>query len=102
MEGRNCPNCGAALDPELCKCPYCGTSYFDLSAIDIDHEVPFYIKTRTMIAGKPAILTALVRLNSDMSMIWSSNDDVIINLEFQVYKKSMIKPFKVEIMEEEK
>ena len=36
MQGRNCPNCGAALESNICKCPYCGTSYFDISAIDID------------------------------------------------------------------
>ena len=35
MESRNCPNCGAPNDPHLNKCPYCGTSYFDLTAIDI-------------------------------------------------------------------
>ena len=31
----NCPNCGAVIDPEQHKCSYCGTSYFDMSEIDL-------------------------------------------------------------------
>ena len=33
MKDRNCPNCGAALDMDSCKCPYCGTLYYDLSVV---------------------------------------------------------------------
>ena len=46
-ENRNCPNCGAPYDVELNKCPYCGTSYFDLSCLQIDSD-PFYLKIRTI------------------------------------------------------
>ena len=28
---KNCPNCGAPLDPYKVKCEYCGTMYFDLA-----------------------------------------------------------------------
>jgi hypothetical protein len=27
---KNCPNCGAPIDPYRVKCEYCGTMYFDL------------------------------------------------------------------------
>lgn len=47
MEGKNCPNCGAPYDVILNKCPYCGTSYFDLSAIDICSAEPFYLKLKS-------------------------------------------------------
>ena len=47
METRNCPNCAAPYDVALNKCPYCGTSYFDMSCIDINNEEPFYLKLRT-------------------------------------------------------
>lgn len=47
MEHRNCPNCAAPYDVALNKCPYCGTSYFDMSCIDINNEKPFYLKLRT-------------------------------------------------------
>jgi len=39
-EKRNCPNCGAPYDVQLNKCPYCDTSYFDLSCLQIGDE-PF-------------------------------------------------------------
>lgn len=42
---RNCPNCGAPLDDNYCKCPYCGTLYYDLTVLD--DEVPCYVKFRT-------------------------------------------------------
>ena len=46
MKRTNCPNCGAPYDVKLNKCPYCGTSYFDLSFIDFDATEPFYIKIK--------------------------------------------------------
>lgn len=35
----NCENCGAPIDMETDKCPYCGTSYFDFSNIEIDAPI---------------------------------------------------------------
>lgn len=46
MEGKNCPNCGAAYTLEDIKCPYCGTLYFDLTAIDFTKNEPVFIKMR--------------------------------------------------------
>ncbi len=46
MRQRNCPNCGAPYKTELNTCPYCGTSYFDMSAIDINEGRPFYLKLK--------------------------------------------------------
>ena len=46
MEGRNCPNCGAVIDKDVDKCAYCGTSYFDLTAIDISDGTPIYLKIK--------------------------------------------------------
>lgn len=45
IKNKNCPNCGAVISPKLNSCPYCGTSYFDLSAIDLNYR-PFYLKIR--------------------------------------------------------
>ena len=47
MASKNCPNCAAPYDVGLNKCPYCGTSYFDLSAIDICSKEPFYLKIKS-------------------------------------------------------
>lgn len=43
---RNCPNCSVPYDVNLSKCPYCGTSYFDMSCIDVCERRPFYLKLR--------------------------------------------------------
>lgn len=34
MSKTNCINCGAAKDSDEIKCPFCGTTYLDLTAID--------------------------------------------------------------------
>ena len=49
-ENRNCPNCGAPYDVQLNKCPYCGTSYFDLSCLQIGDK-PFYLKIKDSARG---------------------------------------------------
>lgn len=62
MKNKNCPNCGAPYSTEVDKCPYCGTSYFDLSCIDFDASEPIYLK----IKYKNMIITQCVKpvLNS--------------------------------------
>jgi len=44
---RNCPNCGAIIEPYKCKCEFCGTWYFDFTAFDMSEDVPYYVKFRT-------------------------------------------------------
>lgn len=46
MNGKNCPNCGAVYTLEDVKCPYCGTLYYDLSAIDFTKNEPVFLKFR--------------------------------------------------------
>ena len=60
----NCPNCGAPIDPQNNKCAYCNTSYFDLSAIDLNENKPFYLK----IKYKNKYITQLVRLKTDFTI----------------------------------
>lgn len=72
MAKRNCPNCAAPYDVLLNKCPYCGTSYFDMSAIDIDSHEPFYLK----IKSHGLYVTQLVVPNS--ANIEMRSDDVYV------------------------
>ena len=74
MKKRNCPNCGAPYDVHLSKCPYCGTSYFDMSALDFNDQEPFYLKIRY---GDMTITQLVVPCFNDMS-IESSSDYVDI------------------------
>lgn len=78
MRLRNCPNCGAPYETDLNKCPYCGTSYYDLSALDITAREPFYLKIKTKMNGHPCYITQLVKPRADMSIEMSSETvDVI-------------------------
>ena len=61
MKGRNCPNCGAIYEIDKNKCPYCGTSYYDMSAVDFESGEPFYLKIRTNINGQQVCITQLVK-----------------------------------------
>ena len=40
MSKTNCINCGAAKDTSEIKCPFCGTTYLDLTAIDFSSDDP--------------------------------------------------------------
>ena len=40
MSKTNCINCGAAKDTEEIKCPFCGTTYIDLTCIDFSSRNP--------------------------------------------------------------
>ena len=57
---RNCINCGAPIELEIDKCPYCGTSYFDICNLVLDGQTPIALRFKTEVKGREAILTALV------------------------------------------
>ena len=40
MSKTNCINCGAAKDTSEIKCPFCGTTYLDMTAIDFSSDDP--------------------------------------------------------------
>lgn len=80
MHNKNCPNCGAPYDIGLNKCPFCGTSYYDLSALDLTSREPFYLKIKTEMNGQPCYITQLVRPNVDMSIDFSSETVDVHNL----------------------
>lgn len=65
MNSRNCPNCGAPYQIDLNQCPYCGTSYFDMSAIDFTNGEPFYLKFKVNMGGYEYYVTQLVRPRVD-------------------------------------
>lgn len=73
MSKRNCPNCAAPYDANLNKCPYCKTSYYDLSALDLTTREPFYLKVKTEMNGMPCYITQLVRPYADMSIEFGSD-----------------------------
>ena len=40
MSKTNCVNCGAAKDTSEIRCPFCGTTYLDFTAIDFSKNDP--------------------------------------------------------------
>ena len=40
MSKTNCINCGAAKDTDEIRCPFCGTTYLDFTAIDFSSRDP--------------------------------------------------------------
>ena len=51
---RNCPNCGAPIEPFDYKCRYCGTTYLDLGVIDFDRHTPFFLRIKLF--GKTCVM----------------------------------------------
>ena len=68
----NCLNCGAPFDVDEEKCSYCGTSYYDMSAIDINSTKPFMLKIKTTMYGTEYYITQLVRVLPDMNIEMSA------------------------------
>lgn len=44
MSMTNCVNCGSAKEVSATVCPFCGTSYFDLTDIDLDQHHPCVVR----------------------------------------------------------
>ena len=64
----NCPNCGAPLEIGKVKCPYCGTIYYDISAIDFDSGEPIFLTVKInnmLITQKVKPQTALFETSCD-------------------------------------
>ena len=74
---RNCPNCAAPYDVQLNKCPYCGTSYFDLSSLDLTNKEPFYLKIKVNIGGKDCYITQFVLPNCEMEIEVEHNNTYV-------------------------
>ena len=66
MSKTNCINCGAAKDTDEIKCPFCGTTYLDFTAIDFSSEEPVVCQFVLPNTNPRAILSmvAIPRLNS--------------------------------------
>lgn len=86
---RNCPNCSAPYDVSLNKCPYCGTSYFDMSAIDFRNRTPIFLKIRI---DNMVITQKVVPELGSITMNYDDNDDVdidVIGRQYASFRHSM-------------
>lgn len=112
----NCPNCGAAISNELDKCPYCGTLYFDLTAIDFTETKPVWLKMKLTNGKQQIYFTQLcipkfenMRYEEDYSEIYELNTsrgttfttgrNVFVDLIFQSITDSSGQLFEVKVCE---
>ena len=77
MNGRNCPNCGAPYEIDQNKCAYCGTSYFDMSAINFTDGEPFYLKFKMDMGGRECYVTQLVKPSIGGISFESETEEVV-------------------------
>ena len=75
---KNCPNCGAPIDPYVCKCQYCGTYYFDFTSFDMSKNSLYYVKFNTPMGvvttlAKPELTTIEVGVDSIDAVDFSGN-----------------------------
>ena len=75
----NCLNCGAPFDVDEEKCAYCGTSYYDMSALDIYSDKPIMLKIKTRMNGSDCYITQLVRVLPEMNIEMSSETTNVID-----------------------
>lgn len=75
----NCLNCGAPFDVDKEKCSYCGTSYYDMSAIDINSTKPFMLKIKTTMNGTECYITQLVKVLPETKFEMSSETTDVID-----------------------
>lgn len=55
----NCPNCGAALEQGHTKCPFCGTTYLDMTAIDFSSGEPVFCEFLMDVDGGNKVLITM-------------------------------------------
>ena len=80
---RNCPNCGAPYDINVNTCPYCKTSYFDLTAIDIGCDEPFFLKLKfngAVFTSKVVVGETSIELHEDESCAFDAHGNKLSSI----------------------
>ena len=76
MSKTNCVNCGAAKDIDEIKCPFCGTTYLDMTGIDFTKHEPVVCKFVLPYANKPVLsMLAFPRLE-ELSMQYNNSIEI--------------------------
>ena len=79
MSKTNCVNCGHGKDPGEIKCPFCGTTYFDMTGIDITMDEPVVLMLKDPRSGN--ILQLLAHPNR-FNVEFGFDEPVICNVGF--------------------
>ena len=97
MSKTNCPNCGAAKELTDIKCPFCGTAYLDMTAIDLYRHEPMWLKFvgpdrgTYMIKAYPTVANFEIRpqdmycirdVSGRLHRTISTGNDILITIKF--------------------
>lgn len=92
MKRTNCVNCGGAIDSDTAKCPFCGTSYVDMSPADIQLGGKFVIRIHGL--RGPQLMTAYVTdysvMMDGMSYCRDVNGKVRRNMPHKIIKFGIV------------
>ena len=75
MSKTNCINCGAAKDTDDIKCPFCGTTYLDFTAIDFTDCKPVVCQFVLPYSGR-TVMSMLALPQLDEISMYSDSIDI--------------------------
>ena len=79
MSKTNCINCGAAKDTSEIKCPFCGTTYLDMTAIDFSSDDPVvcqFVLPDCVHSGAPGKMVMSMLARPHLDTITQTTDTV--------------------------
>ena len=74
MSKTNCVNCGSAKDTDEIKCPFCGTTYLDFTAIDFTSRDPVVCQFVLPYSGKTVMQMLAIPVLDDISIEYNHID----------------------------
>ena len=74
----NCPNCGAVMNGELYKCPYCGTQYIDFATIQAD-GAPTVLRIKTKEGAIMMVNTILTKIDTNNEFVSTKTQNSAIS-----------------------
>ena len=102
MISRNCPNCGAPYDVLLHKCPFCGTSYFDITSIDLQNSEECFLKIKLgdiILLQRGQFNSGAIEMTTDTTYVYGNNiklrqfvsrPNITMNLTFNASSMNLI------------
>lgn len=78
MSKTNCVNCGAAKDVDQLKCPFCGTTYLDLTAIDFSSNAP--VVCDFVLPGTRDVLQMVAIPRLESARAWTDDTEICLGV----------------------
>lgn len=94
MSKTNCVNCGASKDTSDIKCPFCGTTYLDFTAIDFSSRDPVICQFVLPYSDKQILsMVAIPQLNN----ITLNSSDISFNDGLSLYNRYITDSYDMDV-----